>query len=187
MIEGVVAVVEEVKRRAKERKEMSKYTPKVPNGWEILPDHPTDGQWIHFQGTPKEFNGYQGWPGEGHRFLIPGEDTWEEGDEFFRDSKGWLYAVSPFGFKIADMAIGRRKIPKDSLKESGDHYNWEHKGIRLDPYRIEQVCGPWHPAQAHAIKKLMRAGKSVKDLKQDINETIATLNRWLEMIEEDGE
>jgi DNA-binding protein H-NS len=32
---------------------------------------------------------------------------------------------------------------------------------------------------------LLRAGKSVKTLEQDINETIATLERWKEILKED--
>lgn len=76
----------------------------------------------------------------------------------------------------------------DDENEGGgsDHYAFSYKGLRLDPYRIELVCGPWHPAQAHAIKKLMRAGKSVKPLVQDIDESIAALNRWKQMIQEDA-
>jgi hypothetical protein len=42
-----------------------------------------------------------------------------------------------------------------------------------------------HPAHQHAIKKLLRVGASVKDLRQDIEETIVTLKRWLEMMDED--
>lgn len=63
-------------------------------------------------------------------------------------------------------------------------YDCTYKGIKLDPYRILEVYGITHPAQQHAIKKLLRAGKSVKNLKTDIEEIIATLNRWLCMLEE---
>ena len=42
-----------------------------------------------------------------------------------------------------------------------------------------------HPAHQHALKKLLRCGKSVKEQKQDIKEVIDSLTRWLEMIEED--
>jgi len=66
------------------------------------------------------------------------------------------------------------------------HYAYEFKGIRLDPYRIMQVYKKiTHPAHQHAFKKLLRAGESVKPLKQDIREVIMTLERWLEMIEEE--
>jgi hypothetical protein len=58
-------------------------------------------------------------------------------------------------------------------------------GVKADPYRIMLAYGITHPAQQHALKKLLRAGQSHKPIEQDIAETIASLHRWLEMIEED--
>ena len=71
-------------------------------------------------------------------------------------------------------------------KSLDSHYKYSFNGVKLDPYRILEVYGIANPAQQHAIKKLLRAGKSIKDLKQDIEEVQMTLTRWLEMIEEDG-
>lgn len=68
----------------------------------------------------------------------------------------------------------------------GKHYRFSFNGVKLDPYRIFTVYQIGHPAQQHAIKKLLRAGKSVKSLEQDIDEVIVTLNRWKEMLQEDG-
>lgn len=68
-----------------------------------------------------------------------------------------------------------------------NHYNYSYKGINLDPYRILSVYGITCPAQQHAIKKLLRAGNSVKELKQDIQEVIDALQRKLEMLKEDEE
>lgn len=65
------------------------------------------------------------------------------------------------------------------------HYQFTYKGIKLDPYRILKVYGISDPAQQHAIKKLLRAGESVKSFKEDIKEVIVSLTRWLEMLEED--
>jgi len=65
------------------------------------------------------------------------------------------------------------------------HYKYSYKGIKLDPYRILQVYRITCPAQQHAIKKLLRAGNSVKDLEQDIQEVIDTQQRKLEMLKED--
>lgn len=62
------------------------------------------------------------------------------------------------------------------------HYNYSYAGIKLDPYRILDVYQITHPAQQHAIKKLLRAGKSIKNLEQDIDEVIMTLQRWKEML-----
>lgn len=67
------------------------------------------------------------------------------------------------------------------------HYQFTYKGIKLDPYRILKIYGISDPAQQHAIKKLLRAGESVKPLKEDIKEVILSLTRWLEMLEEDSE
>ena len=67
----------------------------------------------------------------------------------------------------------------------GKHYRFSYKGVKLDPYRIFTVYEISHPAQQHAIKKLLRAGKSVKSLEQDIDEVMITLSRWKEMMKED--
>lgn len=69
--------------------------------------------------------------------------------------------------------------------DSGQHYRYCYRGIKLDPYRIIDAYGITHPAQQHAIKKLLRAGKSVKSLRQDIQEVQDALTRWLEMLDED--
>ena len=76
---------------------------------------------------------------------------------------------------------------KEALKsiDSGAHYRYEFKGVKLDPYRIMDLYKITHPAHQHALKKLLRAGRSVKDQKQDIQEVIDSLNRWLEMMQED--
>lgn len=75
---------------------------------------------------------------------------------------------------------------KQELKEY-EHYKYSYKGIKLDPYRILDIYKITCPAQQHAIKKLLRAGNSVKELKQDITEVIDTLKRKLEMLEEDSD
>ena len=74
----------------------------------------------------------------------------------------------------------------EELKEY-EHYKYSYKGIKLDPYRILDIYKITCPAQQHAIKKLLRAGNSVKELKQDITEVIDTLKRKLEMLEEDSD
>lgn len=71
--------------------------------------------------------------------------------------------------------------------DHGKHYRYSYKGIKIDPYRIFRLYKITDPAQQHAIKKLLRAGQSVKSLEQDIDEVIMTLERWKEMNQEDGE
>lgn len=77
--------------------------------------------------------------------------------------------------------------PDSALKtvDLGKHYSFEYKGIKLDPYRIFTVYNITNPAQQHALKKLLRAGTSVKSLERDIDEVIVTLNRWKQMLIED--
>lgn len=69
--------------------------------------------------------------------------------------------------------------------ENYEYYNYKYKHIKIDPYRIMFEYKITHPAHQHALKKLLRCGKSVKEQKQDIKEVIDSLTRWLEMIEED--
>lgn len=64
-------------------------------------------------------------------------------------------------------------------------YKWQWRGVSFDFYRLCEILGVQHHAQAHALKKIIRAGKSIKPLEQDIDETIAALLRWKEMIRED--
>jgi hypothetical protein len=59
-------------------------------------------------------------------------------------------------------------------------------GVKLDPYRVLDAYRITHPAQQHAIKKLLRAGRSHKGLDEDIVEVIQTLERWREMLAEDA-
>lgn len=75
------------------------------------------------------------------------------------------------------------------MSEATDsHYKFSYKGAKLDPYRILKVYEITEPAQQHAIKKLLRAGKK-KDqpVIRDIDEVIMALQRWREMIIEDAE
>jgi len=64
-------------------------------------------------------------------------------------------------------------------------YQWAWRGITFDFYRLCEILGIKHHAQAHALKKLIRAGSSVKSIDQDIDETIDALLRWKEMLAED--
>lgn len=64
-------------------------------------------------------------------------------------------------------------------------YPQSYKGHKIDPYRICAIYGITHPAAQHAIKKCLRAGSGHKTLEQDIDEAIASLQRWKEMAVED--
>ena len=94
------------------------------------------------------------------------------------------YCYCYCGFYTFDIDLIGEDIQE--LKEY-EHYKYSYKGIKLDPYRILDIYKITCPAQQHAIKKLLRAGNSVKELKQDITEVIDTLKRKLEMLEEDSD
>ena len=39
-----------------------------------------------------------------------------------------------------------------------ERYRWEWKGVTFDFYRLCEILGVEHHAQAHALKKVIRAG-----------------------------
>lgn len=73
-------------------------------------------------------------------------------------------------------------IPPEEIYK---HYCFRFAGITFDPYRLLDLYKITHPAQQHAIKKLLRAGQSHKDLREDVKEARDTLTRWLNMMAED--
>jgi len=67
---------------------------------------------------------------------------------------------------------------------SREHYDMVYKGIKLDPYRILDIYKITHPALQHLIKKSLRAGRSIKTLREDLVECRDTIDRYLEMLDE---
>lgn len=67
------------------------------------------------------------------------------------------------------------------------HYRKDVRHLEtLDVYRVIDLFGPMHPAQEHALKKIMCAGiRGAKDADKDIQEAIDSLVRWQEMRSED--
>ena len=65
-------------------------------------------------------------------------------------------------------------------QKSVEHLKW------IDVYRVLVLFGVTNPCIQHAVKKLLCAGqRGVKDQKQDVQEAIASLVRYLEMQTED--
>lgn len=65
------------------------------------------------------------------------------------------------------------------------YYNFEYKGIKLDPYRIAEVYEITSHPQFHALKKILRAHiPNHKTLEQNIDEAVSALQRWKEIINE---
>lgn len=76
-------------------------------------------------------------------------------------------------------------LPSD---HSSSPYVRDWNGGKIDIYRICQLWGASHPAQLHALKKILCAGQrgGGKDIDRDIREAIVALERWLEMRKEDA-
>lgn len=60
------------------------------------------------------------------------------------------------------------------------------QGVEVDIYRILKAFGVTDPAVQHAIKKLLRQGRAGKSEMQDITEAIQSLQRAVEIMEEDA-
>jgi hypothetical protein len=91
----------------------------------------------------------------------------------------------PAEFNRHDEALRQIELRKEDKQKADAHYQFSYKGHKIDPYRIFRIYNIVAPEQQHAIKKLLRAGKSVKTLDQDIDEVILTLQRWKEILKED--
>jgi hypothetical protein len=76
-----------------------------------------------------------------------------------------------------------------SIAQKHPHY---HKDVRhletVDVYRVLELFGVTSPTLQHAIKKLLVSGRrgGGKDQVKDVQEAIDSLNRFLEMKEEDA-
>ena len=75
----------------------------------------------------------------------------------------------------------------DPTQMQYSHYRKDTtKYSMIDIYRVLRLYSVTDPAIGHAVKKLLcPGGRGVKSQKQDIIEAIATLNRWLDMENED--
>lgn len=68
------------------------------------------------------------------------------------------------------------------------HYKKPVAGLQfVDVYRVLALFGVTDPCIQHAVKKLLVAGgRGAKDISQDVQEAIDTLQRWQEMRAEDS-
>lgn len=70
---------------------------------------------------------------------------------------------------------------------SHDHYKKDVSHLdMIDVYRVLELFNVTHPALQHAAKKILAAGgRGAKDWEKDVQEAIDSLNRALQMREED--
>lgn len=65
-------------------------------------------------------------------------------------------------------------------------YRWSYRGVTFDFYRLCEIVGINGGPREHAVKKIIRAGKSGKSVLQDAEEARQCIDRWIEMLKEDA-
>lgn len=81
-------------------------------------------------------------------------------------------------------------LPGETVIQNVKHSHYK-KDVRhldmIDVYRVIELWGPMHPAQEHALKKVLAAGQRLhKGTDKDIQDAIDSLVRWQEMRREDA-
>lgn len=86
-------------------------------------------------------------------------------------------------YEVQEESINNRTFSDDPTP---DYYRYMYKGLKIDPYRIMVLYDITHPAHQQALKKILRAGRGDRNLEDDILGVMSALERWLEMIREEG-
>lgn len=125
--------------------------------------------------------------------------AWDRGEDV--DYKNSQYEWGPFGRAPRDPEPKWKTLcnefnyqfrpiqkpqPSSPPSPTPSRYQWQYRGVSFDFYRLCEILGITSHAQAHALKKVIRAGRSSKPLSQDIDESIDALRRWKEMAAEDA-
>ena len=117
-----------------------------------------------------------------------------------KNNKDYTYGISmsqAFHMKITYNCLMANYLPKDTalnnavdeaLKEVAKNedklnkYKKQCKGIEIDVYDVLKAFNVVNPAIQHAIKKLLAGGKrGYKDVEQDYNEAIQSIQRGIEL------
>ena len=69
--------------------------------------------------------------------------------------------------------------------DAGQHYRFEYKGIKLDPFRIAKIFELDAPQLTILKKTLVNGNRGNKDAVQDYKDIICAAQRAIEIIEED--
>jgi hypothetical protein len=75
----------------------------------------------------------------------------------------------------------------NTVIDAGEHYRLEYRGVKIDPFRIAQVYRINDFAMMTVLKKVLRAGRAHKDLRQDLLDMKCAIDRKLEMMAEDND
>lgn len=117
----------------------------------------------------------------------------ETPDSYIIDIKGATYHINKEQCEIYEDGNQTKKevIKSAFVKSEKKKHSHYHKDVsNLTAVDVYKVCELFEVkddsgALHHAIKKLLCSGyRGVKDKKQDVQEAVDTLNRWLEMNEE---
>ena len=78
------------------------------------------------------------------------------------------------------------KIDYDANIDTGKHYRYMYKGVKLDPFRIAAIYKVTDFAMQQILKKCLCSGKrGHKSRRQDLLDIITSANRAIEMLDED--
>ncbi len=70
--------------------------------------------------------------------------------------------------------------------DTGQHYRYEYKGVKLDPFRIAKIYSLNSFAMQTILKKCLCAGnRGHKELEEDIKDIRDSALRKLQMLDED--
>lgn len=90
----------------------------------------------------------------------------------------------PIAYKTAEEI---NTFQNGTVVDVGQHYRYEYKGIKIDPFRIAQIYNIQDFALQTALKKILCAGnRGFKDLRQDLLDVRCAIDRKLEMMMEDA-
>lgn len=109
---------------------------------------------------------------------------WSEGEERMEA----IGPNGPTGDHYAEDSDGESALSQ-ALREqdAGAHYRREYRGIKLDPYRIAKIYAMQGGPREQIMKKCLRFTDKGQTEQQVVNEIRTALNRWQEMLEEDGQ
>jgi len=99
------------------------------------------------------------------------------------------HTKTPYKPQLPEQQVTTASDPavKPTIKYS--HYKKDvSKYAIIDIYRVLRLYGVTDPSISHAVKKLLcPGGRGGKSTRQDVQEAIDSLKRYLEMEDEDGE
>jgi hypothetical protein len=85
-----------------------------------------------------------------------------------------------------DNLATRIDIDYDACVDTGKHYRYMYKGVKLDPYRICKIYRIDDFALQTIVKKALCAGlRGHKSRRQDLLDIITAAKRAIEMLDED--